>query len=47
MTMDVELDMAGTEVSLVSGLEVVGRLWPQEVTGALWEGRKLVGWEQF
>lgn len=47
MTKDVEAELRGPEVSLVSGLEGVGGLHPQEVTGALWEGRKLVGWEQF
>lgn len=41
------MELGGPEVSLVSGLEGVGRLWPQEVAGALWDGRKLVGWEQF
>lgn len=47
MTSDVEVELVGPEVSLVSGLEGVGGLRPQEVIGALWEGRKLVGWEQF
>lgn len=47
MTNDVEVELGGPEVSLVSGLEGVGGLRPQEVIGALWEGRKLVGWEQF
>lgn len=47
MTNDVEAELGGPEVSLVSGLEGVGGLRPKEVIGALWEGRKLVGWEQF
>lgn len=47
MTSDVEVELRGPEVSLVSGLEEVGGLRLQEVVGTLWEGRKLVGWEQF
>lgn len=47
MTNDVEMELWGPEVSLVSGLDGVGGLRTQEVTGALWEGGKLVGWEQF
>lgn len=47
MTNDVEVELGGPEVSLVSGLEGVAGLRPQEVIGARWEGRKLVGWEQF
>lgn len=47
MTSDVEVELGGPEVSLVSGLEWVGGLQTQEVVGALWDGRKLVGWEQF
>lgn len=47
MTRDAEVEVAGPEVSLVSGLEGVGGLRPHEVIGALWEGRKLVGCEQF
>lgn len=47
MTNDVEVELVGPEVSLVSGLDGVGGLRLQEVIGALWEGRKLVGWEQF
>lgn len=47
MTRDAEVELAGPEVSLVSGLDGVGGLRPQEVIGALCEGRKLVGWEQF
>lgn len=45
MTSDLELGVP--EVSLVSGLERFGGVLTQEVMGALWEGRKLVGWEQF
>lgn len=45
MTSDLELGVP--EVSLVSGLDRFGGPLTQEVTGALWEGRKLVGWEQF
>lgn len=45
MTSDLELGVP--EVSLVSGLERFGGVLTQEVIGALWEGRKLVGWEQF
>lgn len=47
MTNDAEVELAGPEVSLVSGLEGVGGLQPQEAIGALCEGRKLVGCEQF
>lgn len=47
MTSDVEVELGGPEVSLVSGLEWVGGLQTQEVVGALWDGRKVVGWEQF
>lgn len=47
MTRDVEVELGGPEVSLVSGLEWVGGPQTQEVVGALWDGRKLVGWEQF
>lgn len=47
MTSDVEVELWGPEVSLISGLEGVGGLWHQEVIWLLWEGRKLVGWEQF
>lgn len=47
MTSDAEVELGGPEVSLVSGLEWVGGLQTQEVVGALWDGRKLVGWEQF
>lgn len=45
MTSDLELGVP--DVSLVSGLERFGGVLTQEVMGALWEGRKLVGWEQF
>lgn len=45
MTRDLELGVP--EVSLVSGLERFGGVLTQEVMGALWEGRELVGWEQF
>lgn len=46
MTSDLELGVP--EVSLVSGLDRFGGVLTQEVMGALWEGRKLVGcWEQF
>lgn len=45
MTSDLELGVP--EVSLVSGLDGFGGVLTQEVIGALWEGRKLVGWEQF
>lgn len=47
MTSDEDVELKGPEVSLVSGLEDVGGLRLQKVTGALGEGRKLVGWEQF
>lgn len=43
MTSDVEVELMGPDISLVSGLEGVGGLWLQEGTGALWEGRELVG----
>lgn len=45
MTSDLELGVP--EVSLVSGLERFGGVLTQEVIGALWEGSKLFGWEQF
>lgn len=45
MTRDLKLGVP--EVSLVSGLDRLGGVLTQEVIGALWEGRKLVGWEQF
>lgn len=47
MTSDVEVELGTPEVSLVSGLDGVGGPRLQEVTWALCEGRKLVGWEQF
>lgn len=43
MTSELEVELGGPEVSLVSRLDGVGGLRPQEVIGALWEGRKLVG----
>ena len=49
MTREVEVEvmLAGPEVSLVSGLEGGGGLWAQDMTGVRWEGWKLIGWEQF
>ncbi len=37
----------GVELSLLSGLEWVGRLCTHEALGDFWEGRKLIGCEQF
>lgn len=42
-----DLGLGVPDVSLVSGLERWGGVPTQEATGALWEGRKLVGCEQF
>lgn len=47
MTSDVEVELEGLEVSLVSWLKWVSGLQTQVVAGAPWDGRKLVGWEQF
>lgn len=47
MTSEVEVVLPGPEMSLVSGLEGGGRLWVHVWAGLLWDGRKLIGWEQF
>ena len=47
ITKEAEVELGGPEVSLVSGLEGAGRLWPQETAGARWLGRKPIGCEQF
>lgn len=47
MTSDVEVELEGLEVSLVSWLKWVSGLQTQVVAGAPCDGRKLVGWEQF
>lgn len=47
MTSDVDVELEGLEVSLVSWLRWVSGLQTQLVAGAPWDGRKLVGWEQF
>lgn len=47
MTSEVLVVLPGPEVSLVSGLEGRGRLWVHDWAGPLWDGRKLIGWQQF
>lgn len=47
MTSDVDVELEGLEVSLVSWLRWLSGLQTQVVAGAPWDGRKLVGWEQF
>lgn len=47
MTSDVDVELEGLEVSLVSWLRLLSGLQTQVVAAAPWDGRKLVGWEQF
>lgn len=47
MTSELEVELGGPDVSLVSGLEDIGGPRLHDVIGALCEGRKVVGWEQF
>lgn len=39
--------LMGVELSLLSGLERVGRLCTHDALGDFWEGKKLIGCEQF
>ena len=43
ITREVEVELRRPEVSLVSGLEGEGTLWLQDMAGAFWDGRKLMG----